>query len=828
VAGVVTVNPATTATTITSSLNPSNWGNQVILTATVAPHFSGVPSGVVNFYNVPSGTTCATVGSTTPFDKEEPVSPTTGQATTSNAWLPVGTNNILACYTGDTNFLASSGTGSSSTVFTQTVIAAPIATLTPSSLSFGNQQAGTSSGAQIVTVSNSTGTAPLSLSIGFTGATPSWFTETDNCGGSVAAGGSCTINMKFAPPLNGTGVGSAFLTVTDNNENVTGSTQTTSLIGAGLTTIADQSLYTNALVATSNSCGSITLSGGSSVDSFNSSLGFPASEVKAGGNVGTNGNITLNGNKSAIYGTAYAPAAATGNCNQTSMTGLTTSGGAQVTSLQQLSGALTYPVPPAPNPAPPTTSQNISGSCPSGLTGCTSLGSKSVALAPGQYGNLTVSGGTTVHLTKGTYNINSLSITGKSVLNVDAGPVVVNLAGTSLSGASPVMDLSGGSIQNIGIPANLQFTYAGSRGINLSGGSGTYATVYAPHALVNFSGGSDFFGSIVGSTITSSGGTAIHYDSNLPNIPAGDYIWFSAVVNNVNLNGATSQVKLYMTSSSISFTANGVPYTVPVPNAVVIFNSAALKSGASTSYDLTNSRWATSVYKSALTGNTFAAGVAFPVPAGGFPAGIQNVTWSAAFSTDTPGINLQWQWGAAVYTQFSSTYATTGNTNVLGVNPADGSANSNPPDPAGTPEGYKQFVVFGGTGGGLASYIGYPSNNSGVVPTIAPMSVSPSSYDFGSVTKGTPLLATTPFVLTNNDSVSYNISAISITGTNSGDFSQTTTCPVGGTLAAGASCKIMVTFTPSNSGGIPESAKVVVNDTAPNSPQTIYLTGIGQ
>src|ERR1700739_1249468 len=78
-------------------------------------------------------------------------------------------------------------------------------------------------------------------------------------------------------------------------------------------------------------------------------------------------------------------------------------------------------------------------------------------------------------------------------------------------------------------PANLQFAYGGSRGVNLTGGSDSYAVVYSPNALVNLSGGSDFFGSIIWSTVTSSGGTAVHYDSNLPNIQQGNYIWFTAV-----------------------------------------------------------------------------------------------------------------------------------------------------------------------------------------------------------------------------------------------------------------------------------------------------------
>jgi len=444
--GTITINQAWTTTAVMSSLPTSNWGNAVIWTATVSPQVSGTPTGTVDFYNASSATTTCSTVTGAPFDGDEVLS--AGQASTTNAWLPTGTDYILACYKGDTNFLTSTGTGSSSTPFTQTVNMAPLATLTPNSLSFGNQQGGTTSSAQTVMLSNSfngyNGTAPLSLSISFTGNNFNWFTESDNCSTSLQPGASCQINMKFSPPLNGTGVASAFLTVTDNNENITGSMQTTSLVGAGLTSITDQSLYTNAIFATASTCGSITLSGGSTVDSFSSAQGYGQSHQNTGGNVATNGNVTLNGSKTVVYGTDYTPSTVKGNCSSSSMTGLTLSGASQPTGgLAQLPNApVTYPAPPAPSPAPPTTSQNISGSCPSGMSGCTNNGSKSVALAPGSYGNVTISGGTTAHFSKGTYNINSLTLSGKSIFTVDSGPVVVNLAGASLSGAAQVLDLT--------------------------------------------------------------------------------------------------------------------------------------------------------------------------------------------------------------------------------------------------------------------------------------------------------------------------------------------------------------------------------------------------
>ena len=44
------------------------------------------------------------------------------------------------------------------------------------------------------------------------------------------------------------------------------------------------------------------------------------------------------------------------------------------------------------------------------------------------------------HVSRGVYNINSLTLSGQSILYVDSGPVVVNIAGASLSGGNPALD----------------------------------------------------------------------------------------------------------------------------------------------------------------------------------------------------------------------------------------------------------------------------------------------------------------------------------------------------------------------------------------------------
>jgi hypothetical protein len=73
----------------------------------------------------------------------------------------------------------------------------------PSSVSFGNQAVGSTSAAQSVTVSNPGSSAASVSSISVTGP----FSQTNTCGSSIAAGGSCTVSVKFAPTSAGAASG---------------------------------------------------------------------------------------------------------------------------------------------------------------------------------------------------------------------------------------------------------------------------------------------------------------------------------------------------------------------------------------------------------------------------------------------------------------------------------------------------------------------------------------------------------------------------------------------------------------------------------------------
>jgi hypothetical protein len=204
-----------------------------------------------------SGTTCST---STSF--------AAGSCTVALTFTPTaaGTNSGSLTFTDNANpptqTVSLSGTGN-----------APEAGVSSSSLTFTALMVKSTSNPQAVTLSN-TGNMALSVA----GITISGdFAQTNNCGSSVAAGGSCTINVTFAPTAGGSRTGA--LTITDNNDNSTGSTQTVALTGTGM----DFTLTTSTSTASvsQGQSATYTVSVGA-VGGFNQAVGLtctdPASE----------------------------------------------------------------------------------------------------------------------------------------------------------------------------------------------------------------------------------------------------------------------------------------------------------------------------------------------------------------------------------------------------------------------------------------------------------------------------------------------------------------------------------------------------------------------
>jgi len=128
------------------------------------------------------------------------------------------------------------------------------ATVSPSSFSFGNQAVGTASPIKTVTLSNNLGTA-LTIS---TIATSGDYSETNTCGTSVAAGGTCAISVTFTPTTTGTRTGT--LTVTDGASN---SPQTVPLTGNGVVPVKVSPAtlaFGNEAVTTTSAAKTVTVS----------------------------------------------------------------------------------------------------------------------------------------------------------------------------------------------------------------------------------------------------------------------------------------------------------------------------------------------------------------------------------------------------------------------------------------------------------------------------------------------------------------------------------------------------------------------------------------
>jgi Tfp pilus assembly protein PilX len=310
--------------------------------------------------------------------------------------------------------------------------------------------------------------------------------------------------------------------------------------------------------ATANICGALSFAGTTDINSYDSTgLTGTASPTisNTGGNVGTNGNLSIGGSVD-VYGDLYTPRTGVGTCTAGSVTALTESGSAEVAgSTVPLPGTIAYPTPQPPSPMPGTSTISITAS--NAATGCSLLGLVTgctvIPIVSGGSTNYTISvtgGGTPItlpnislasHVTlefaanagpAQAVNMNSLDLTGGGTIAVKATApnqaVIVNLAGKNADGTdmATVMDFggaSGGQYSNNSTCAGcsqfdasmLQFVYGGSGAISMRGNSAAGATFYAPNAAVTMNGTADLYGSLLGRTVNNTGSANIHYDRRL-------------------------------------------------------------------------------------------------------------------------------------------------------------------------------------------------------------------------------------------------------------------------------------------------------------------------
>ncbi|MDE3156002.1 MAG: pilus assembly PilX N-terminal domain-containing protein [Acidobacteriota bacterium] len=272
--------------------------------------------------------------------------------------------------------------------------------------------------------------------------------------------------------------------------------------------------FNYAAFSTNNGCASLGFSGGGATDSYDSTaITYSGGKVVTqtyGGDIGSNGNLTSSGSTTTINGSLSTPRTGVGKCGST-ITAWTSNGNSTVTGgTIELPQPVNYRTPDLPNPPPPTTSVSINSD---------------TVLPPGSYGNIHVTSGAELHLSAGTYSLNSIELNGNATLVIDSGPVVLNVDG---SGQSTPIDFSGGSVTNATMdPSLLQIDYAGTGTVKLTGNAQTAAVVYAPNAAIRFTGGTDWYGAVIAGTLDDAGGTAIHYDRHLKKstlFTVGDYM----------------------------------------------------------------------------------------------------------------------------------------------------------------------------------------------------------------------------------------------------------------------------------------------------------------
>ncbi|MGB9235288.1 MAG: Ig-like domain repeat protein [Terriglobales bacterium] len=198
-AGGQTVNLASTSVGVTSSPNPSTFGQSVTLTATINGEFGLVrarrntkakPQDVGGSVTWSANTGCGTTAVT---------SGNPGVASCVTTTLPAGNDAITATYSGDNNHSGNSGTLSGGQQVNQQSLVA-----SPGSLNFGNKVVGGSHPKNVL-VENSGPTNVMigSVSITTTGGDPSAFTFHEYCAHPLKPGKTCVIGVTFRPDATG-------------------------------------------------------------------------------------------------------------------------------------------------------------------------------------------------------------------------------------------------------------------------------------------------------------------------------------------------------------------------------------------------------------------------------------------------------------------------------------------------------------------------------------------------------------------------------------------------------------------------------------------------
>ncbi len=307
---------------------------------------------------------------------------------------------------------------------------------------------------------------------------------------------------------------------------------------------------TMAAFATDDTCGALTFNGNITIDSYDSTgqTGGAITLENMDGDVGSNGNLTINGGAASVEGNLYTPRSGVGTCAAGAVTAFTGSTATIDGSVVQLPKPVIYPTPTVLpySPVLPISLNSSVGACLNTqmvaamvlnpMATCSDTGGVITINGNGSTVSLpsiTLGGGTKLVLVASSppakYDVNSISLNGGSSIGISATSptqnALVNVVGKDNTGMDIPMpiDFVGGTFAAVTRCATcsnfdasmLQFIYGGTGEVRLTGNSGAAATFYAPNAQVQFSGMADLYGSILGKRINNIGSANIHYDRRL-------------------------------------------------------------------------------------------------------------------------------------------------------------------------------------------------------------------------------------------------------------------------------------------------------------------------
>ncbi len=705
-----------------------------------------------------------------------PISPATlavnATCTTTVTFRPTATGARNATL----RFTDNAGSGTQNVSLTGTGVASTV-TLTPATLTFASQAVGTTSASQTSTLRNTGSTALTISSIALAGTNAGDYAQTNNCPispATLAANGTCTLTVTFTPTASGTRTAS--VQVTDNG---TGSPHSLALTGTGSTaagiTLTPTSLaFGSQRVGTPSAAQTITVrSSGSSALSITS---IAVTGANAGDFAQTNNcpvsPATLAVNATCTVSVTFTPGATGARSASVSITdnaagspqtaALTGTGTAPTATLTPPSLSFVAQTTGTTSPAQTSTLRN-SGTAPMVISSIVMTGTNAADFA--QVSDCPLSPAT-------------LGVNATCTISVTFTPGATGARTASVS----ITDDASGSPHSLGL-SGTGAAAAPSVGLNptsLDFGTRAVGTTSAAQS----------------STLTNTGNAPLTISGiALTGTNAGDFAQTNTcpVAPSTLAAGANCTISVTFTpgaagsrSAGVSVTddAGGSPQTVALTGA-----------GQAPAVTLTPTSLG---YGSQLIGTTSAAQSATLRNSGTAPLTISSIGLGGANAGDFAQTNDCPVAPVTLAVNATCTISVTFGPTATGSRTASVSIAD---DAAGSPHS----VALSGTG-----------------TQPAPAVTLTSTLGFGNQRVGTASAAQQA-TLTNSGNAALAITSIAVTGTNASDYAQTNTCPA--SLAAGASCTISVTFTPSATGS--RTASVTVTDNAAGSPHSVSLTGTG-